>query len=51
MRSQGLGASAPQPVGASGQLGKELGPVQRISFLSVELDSVSMMARLTDERA
>ncbi len=23
MRSQGLGASAPQPVGASGQLGKE----------------------------
>ncbi len=23
MRSQGLGASTPQPVGASGQLGKE----------------------------
>ncbi len=51
-RSQGLGAPAPQPVGASGQLGKEQAPpVQRISFLGVELDSVSMMARLTEERA
>ncbi len=51
-RSQGLGASAPQPVGASGQLGKsKLSPVQRISFLCVELDSVSMMERLTEDRA
>ncbi len=41
-RSQGLGASAPHPVG-------KLSPVQRISFLGVELDSVSMTARLTDE--
>ncbi len=29
----------------------ELSPVQRISFLGVELDSVSMTARLTEERA
>ncbi len=29
----------------------KLSPVQRISFLSVELDSVSMTARLTEERA
>ncbi len=29
----------------------KLSPVQRISFLGVELDSVSMMARLTEERA
>ncbi len=29
----------------------KLSPVQRISFLNVELDSVSMMARLTEERA
>ncbi len=29
----------------------KLSPVQRISFLGVELDSVSMTARLTDERA
>ncbi len=51
-RSQGLGASAPQPVGASGQLGKsKLSPVQRISFLCVELDSVSMMEHLTEDRA
>ncbi len=51
-RSQGLGASAPQPVGASGQLGKsKLSPVQRISFLCVELDSVSMMGCLTEDRA
>ncbi len=51
-RSQGLGAPAPQPVGDSGQLGKsKLSPVQRISFLGVELDSVSMTARLTEERA
>ncbi len=51
-RSQGLGAPAPQPVGASGQLGKsKLSPVQRISFLGVELDSVSMTAHLTEERA
>ncbi len=52
MRSQGSGASAPQPVGASGQLEKsKLSPAQRISFLGVELDSVSMTARLTEERA
>ncbi len=51
-RSQGLGAPTPQPVGASGQLGKsKLSPVQRISFLGVEFDSVSMTARLTEERA
>ncbi len=29
----------------------KLSPVQRISFLSVELDSVSVTARLTEERA
>ncbi len=29
----------------------KLSPVQRIPFLGVELDSVSMMARLTEERA
>ncbi len=29
----------------------KLSPVQRISFLSVDLDSVSMTARLTEERA
>ncbi len=29
----------------------KLSPVQRISFLGVELDSVSMMARLTEEHA
>ncbi len=29
----------------------KLSPVQRISFLGVEFDSVSMMARLTDEHA
>ncbi len=29
----------------------KLSPVQRISFLGVELDSVSMTARLTEERA
>ncbi len=29
----------------------KLSPAQRISFLGVELDSVSMTARLTDERA
>ncbi len=52
-RSQGLGAPAPQPVGASGQLGKEqaLPCCRGISFLGVELDSVSMTARLTEERA
>ncbi len=42
-RSQGLGASAPQPVGASVSWEKsKLSPVQRISFLCVELDSVSI---------
>ncbi len=48
VRSQGLGASAPQPVGASGQLGKE----QALPcFLGVELNSLSKMAHVTDERA
>ncbi len=38
--------------GLRGQLGKsKLSPVQRISFLGVALDSVSMTARLTEERA
>ncbi len=42
----------PQPVGDSGQLGKEQAlPVQKNSFLSMELDSVSVVARLTNERA
>ncbi len=51
-RSQGLGASAPQPVGASGQLGKEQAlPCAENPFLRVELDSVSMTARLTEDRA
>ncbi len=40
VRSQGLGASE-----------SKLSPVQRISFLGVELDSVSMTARFTDEHA
>ncbi len=51
-RLQGLGASAPQPVGASGQLGKEQAlPCAENPFLRVELDSVSMTARLTEDRA
>ncbi len=51
-RSQGLGAPAPQPVGASGQLGKEQAlPCAEYLFSRVELDSVSMTARLTEERA
>ncbi len=50
VRSQGLGASAPQPVGASGQLGKEQA-LPCAENLGVELDLVSMTARLTDERA
>ncbi len=51
-RSQGLGAPAPQPVGASGQLGKEQAlPCAENLFLGVELDSVSMTARLTEESA
>ncbi len=50
MRTQGFGAQSPQPVGPSGQLGKEQ-TVQRISFLGMELDSVKQSARLTEERA
>ncbi len=52
VRTQGLGAFTPQPVGPSGQLGKsKLSLTQRISFLGMELDSVSQTARLTQERA
>ncbi|KAL0165108.1 hypothetical protein M9458_040861, partial [Cirrhinus mrigala] len=40
--TQGPGAPAPQPSG-------KLSPVQRISFLSMELDSVNMTACLTNE--
>ncbi len=47
MRTQGLGALAPQPFRPSGQLGKE----QRISFLSMELDLDDQIARLTQDRA
>ncbi len=42
MRTQGHGALSPQPVGTSGQLGKEL--------LCAELDSVNRTARITEER-
>ncbi len=49
---QGPPLRAPQPVGASGQLGKEQTlPWQRISFLGMELDSVNLTARLSIERA
>ncbi len=52
VRTQGHGAQPPQPVGASGQLGKsKLSPVQRISFLGMELESVNLTARLSVERA
>ncbi len=52
VRSQGPGAPAPQPVGALGQLGKEQTlPCAENLFSRVELDSVFMMARLTDEHA
>ncbi len=48
-RSQGLGAPA---TGLQVNWEKsKLSPVQRISFLGVELDSVSMTARLTEEGA
>ncbi len=50
-RSQGLGVSAPQPVGASGQLGKEQALPCAENLFSLELDSVSMTARLTKGRA
>ncbi len=52
VRSQGLGASAPQPVGLRVNWEKsKLSPMQIISFLGVALDSVSMTACLTDEHA
>ncbi len=52
VRSQGPGASAPQPVGASGQLGKEQAlPCAENLFSWCGVDSVSMKARLTEERA
>ncbi len=51
VRSQGPGASAPQPVGASGQLGKEQAlPCAENLFSWCGVDSVSMTARLTEER-
>ncbi len=50
-RSQGLGAPAPQLGLRVNWEKSKLSPVQRISFLGVELDSVSMTARLTEERA
>ncbi len=48
VRSQGLGASAPHPVGALGQLGKKQA-LPCAENLCVELDSVSMTAHFTDE--
>ncbi len=52
VRTQGHGAQPPQPVGASGSTGKRATlPVQRISFLGMELDSVNLTARLSVERA
>ncbi len=50
MRTQGFGAQSPQPVGPSGQLGKEQ-THPRISFLCMALDSVKLSARLTKEHA
>ncbi len=51
-RSQGLGAPAPQPVGASGQLGKEQAlPCAENLFSRCGVRLVSMTARLTEERA
>ncbi len=52
-RSQGHGVSAPQTVGASGQLEKEqaLPCAENLFFFGVELDSVSMTAPLTEARA
>ncbi len=49
----GIGALAPQPVGPSGQLGKEANSCRcRESLFSVwSLDSVNQTARLTQERA
>ncbi len=53
VRSQGgPGAPAPQPVGASGQLGKEQAlPCAEKKNFSMELDSVSVVASLTNEHA
>ncbi len=46
MRTQGLGALEPQVNWEK----SKLSPMQRISFLGMELDSVSQTARLTQER-
>ncbi len=52
VRTQGHGAQPPQPVGASGQLGKEQTlPCAEDLFLGMELDSVNLTARLSVERA
>ncbi len=52
MRTQGHGAQPPQPVGLRVNWEKsKLSPVQRISFLGMELDSVDLTARLSAERA
>ncbi len=51
-RSQGLVLRHLSQLGLRVNLEKsKLSPVQRISFLDVELDSVSMTARLTEDRA
>ncbi len=52
MRSQGLNALTPQPVGASGQLGKEQAlPCAENLFSRCGVRLVSMTARFTEERA
>ncbi len=52
VRSQGLNALTPQPVGASGQLGKEQAlPCAENLFSRCGVRLVSMTARFTEERA
>ncbi len=51
VRSQGCGAPAPQPVGASGQLGKEQALPCAENLFSRCGVRLCMTARLTDERA
>ncbi len=52
MRTQGFGSLAPQPVGLRVNWEKsKLSPMQRISFLGMELDSVNQTAHLTQEWA
>ncbi len=48
--TQGHGPQPPSPIGTLGQLGKEQ-TVQRISFLGVELDLVTMTAHLSQDCA